>query len=292
MNNKNIIFVSIAVVALIILAALAVVNKSDTGSPAVSSGKLVVLGNDFDFGVIPIMGGKVSHIFEIKNEGTEPVKIKKVYTSCMCTEAFITVGEKDYGSYGMPGHGGKSSNADIEALAGESVFVKAVFNPLAHGPDATGDILREVYLETNSKEAPELVLKFSGNVVKEIPQAQGPSLYIPKTEYDFGIVKQSQGIVSADFEIINNGTEKVIVSSLPTSCACTSAKIGKKEIAAGEKATITVSLDSNLHEEPSGRFFKTIEIISNIKPAPQLKIYAEIDYDLGLDKLKNKTHED
>ncbi len=291
MNNKNTIFIGIAVIVLIILAALTVINKSDTGSSADSSGNLVVLDNNFDLGVIPIMGGKVSHIFELKNEGEGPVKIKKVYTSCMCTEARITISDKNYGPYGMPGHGGQNSSADIKAPAGESMFVKAVFNPLAHGPDAIGEILREVYLETDSKETPKIVLKFKGDVVKEIPRVSGPSLYILKMEYDFGVVKQSQGIVSADFEIINNGSEKVVVSSLPTSCACASAKINKKEIAAGEKAVITVSFDPNLHEEPEGRFFKTIEIISNIKPAPQLKIYAEIDYDLGLDKLKNKTHD-
>ncbi len=289
---KNTIFIGIAVAVLIILAVLAVVNKNNISSPpAVSSWKLVILENNFDFGVIPMMSGKVNHIFELKNEGPEPVKIKKIYTSCMCTEAFVTVGGKDYGSYGMPGHGGKSSNTNIEALAGESVFIKAVFNPLAHGPDATGEILREIYLETNAEKESNIVLKFSGNVVKEISKVQGPSLYIFKKEYDFGIVKQSRGIVSVDFEVINNGSEKVIVSSLPTSCACTSAKIDKKTINPGEKAVITVSFDSNLHEEPSARFFKTIEIISNINPAPQLKIYAEIDYDLGMDKLKNKTHD-
>ncbi len=291
MNGKNTIFIGIAVVVLIILAALAVVNKNNGSLPAVSFGKLIISENNFDFGVIPIMNGKVSHVFELKNEGPEPVKIKKIYTSCMCTEAFVTIGGKDYGPYGMPGHGGKSLSVDIEAPAGESVFIKAVFNPLAHGPDAIGEILREIYLETNAGEESNIVLKFSGNVVKEIPKVQGPSFYIFKTEYDFGIIKQSQGIVSADFEVINNGAEKVIVSSLPTSCACTSAKIDKKTINPGEKAVITVSFDANLHEEPSGRFFKTIEIVSNINPAPQLKIYAEIDYDLGMDKLKNKTHD-
>ena len=34
-------------------------------------------------------GGKVKHNFTLKNTGQAPVKISKIYTSCMCTEVML-----------------------------------------------------------------------------------------------------------------------------------------------------------------------------------------------------------
>ena len=47
---------------------------------------------NFDFGVIAMKDGNISHKFELKNEGQEPLKIEKVFTSCMCTTAYVTDG--------------------------------------------------------------------------------------------------------------------------------------------------------------------------------------------------------
>ena len=43
----------------------------------------------FDFGMVPMYGGKVKHNFTLKNSGQAPVKISKIYTSCMCTEVML-----------------------------------------------------------------------------------------------------------------------------------------------------------------------------------------------------------
>lgn len=132
-----------------------------------SAGLLVAEESHFDFKTISMADGKVSHRFEIKNSGSEPLKIKKVYTSCMCTVASVTDAKgAAYGPFGMPGHGGGSSPAAIEVNAGESITVEAVFDPAAHGPQGVGKIKRVVYLETNSVDQPQTQLTFSAEVVK------------------------------------------------------------------------------------------------------------------------------
>lgn len=264
-------------------------NNSGQQLAASGTGVLEVVENDFDFGEILMTGGLVKHNFTVRNVGDGPIRIIGAKTSCMCTTAniFDANGEV-FGPFGMGGAHGANPKIDMEVLPGEEIVVEAVYDPLAHGPDATGKIVREIVLSTNTNK--EISLKFRGENVKQFSKVKGPSLAFNNMEHDFGVVKQSQGIVETTFEVLNNGTETVVVDSLPTSCECTKASIDKKEIAVGESATITVTFDANLHPEPEGRFFKTIEVVSNIKPSPEIKVYLKMDYDLGLDKLKLQEH--
>ena len=101
-------------------------------------------------------------------------------------------------------------------------------------------------------------------------------------EYDFGVLKQSSGITSHDFEFTYNGDEPITVTSTPASCACTTAEISDTELEPGETAVLTVFFNPNLHAEPEGRFFKSAMIMTDpTSPAPEVKIWAEIDLDLG-----------
>lgn len=115
-----------------------------------------------------------------------------------------------------------------------------------------------------------------------------------ETEFDFGTIKQSGGIVSHDFVFTYNGEDPVVVTGTPTSCACTSAKISVKELRKGDKEVLTVSFDPNLHEEPEGKFFKTATILTEpkLERQPEVKIWVEIDLDLGKDAYKLKEHID
>ncbi len=109
-------------------------------------------------------------------------------------------------------------------------------------------------------------------------------------EYDFGVIKQSGDIVNYDFNFVYNGKEDLTIIAVPTSCGCTSATINKQTLSPGDEAIITVSFDPNLHEEPKGRFFKTITLLTEpkIDNPPELKIWAEIDLDLGPEAYKLK----
>lgn len=116
---------------------------------------------NFDFGTISMVKGSVTHAYTITNTGAEPVTVKKVYTSCMCTTASLTSGEKTYGPFGMPGHATVPS-IDVSIAPGATAQVEAVFDPAAHGPAGVGPISRVVILE-NSAGKP-LEIGFTANV--------------------------------------------------------------------------------------------------------------------------------
>jgi len=151
-----------AVVLVAVIIGYSVMSGDENGgSTAVTSetsgAKIVVLEQPYDFGDIEIFAGKVSTTYTLKNEGTEDVTITKAGTSCMCTE-----GEIAGLTFGM--HGSDVDSVTIPAGGEEKV--KAIYDPLAHGPSGTGPVTRMLNLETNSTETPKIELRFSANVIK------------------------------------------------------------------------------------------------------------------------------
>lgn len=104
-----------------------------------------------------------------------------------------------------------------------------------------------------------------------------------ENEHDFGVIKQSGGVVSYDFPFTYNGSQPINIVSTPGSCACTTAEVSKKDLIPGDKSTLTVKFNPNLHAEPEGKFFKTISLIADpkLENTPEIKVWAEIDLDLG-----------
>ena len=146
----------------IVIVALGLLIFSGRGgnegvTPTASASEIVVEQSTHDFGEIDIFGGKVSTDYTLKNTGTEDVTVTSGFTSCMCTE-----GEIGGESFGM--HDNKAMSIVIPA--GDSETLTAIYDPLAHGPEGTGPITRELFLKTNSSVTPELNVKFSGNVIK------------------------------------------------------------------------------------------------------------------------------
>ena len=105
-----------------------------------------------------------------------------------------------------------------------------------------------------------------------------PKAITEKTEYDFGQIRKSDGVVKTDFVISNNSSGELLIGDITTSCSCTSAKIDKKKIAAGDKAILTVNFDPNFHKEPEGRFFRSVFAPTNDpnKKEIEFKIFIEI----------------
>ncbi|MDC1205652.1 DUF1573 domain-containing protein [Candidatus Pacebacteria bacterium] len=152
----------IGVIALgIILLGYAMISSDQDNVEAVtnetSSAKIVVLEEPYDFGDIDIFAGKVDTTYTLKNEGTEDVTITKAGTSCMCTEGVIAGL-----TFGMHGSDVKS----VVIPAGGEEKVKAIYDPLAHGPGGTGPVTRTLMIETNSSKTSQIELRFSANVVK------------------------------------------------------------------------------------------------------------------------------
>ena len=150
---------AIALGAILLIVAFSFTSKNETQNDTSESvaSAITVTGDRYDFGEIDIFGGKVQTTYTLKNEGPDDVTVTGAQTSCMCTE-----GEIAGYTFGMHGSNVKS----VTIPAGGEETVTAIFDPLAHGPNGTGKITRELMLKTNSTESPMVRLMFSGDVVK------------------------------------------------------------------------------------------------------------------------------
>ena len=144
------------VIALLLLAWLSSSRQNNkTEATANPNATLQAEETNFNFGAVRINGGNVTHLFKIKNTGTDSVVISRVYTSCMCTNATLIKGNDRIGPFGMLGHGFTPS-IDETLKPGEEAGVEAVFDPAAHGPAGLGKISRVVSLENSGKESSNL----------------------------------------------------------------------------------------------------------------------------------------
>ncbi len=124
-------------------------------SPAPVAGQLVAMQTKFNFGPISMANGKVTHRFPVRNNGTEPIVIRKMYTSCMCTTVALVKDGKTSDAYGMPGHT-PIPTIDVPVKSRDEVLVEVVFDPAAHGPAGVGPIERVVTLENSAGQPLEL----------------------------------------------------------------------------------------------------------------------------------------
>ncbi len=126
--------------------------------------ELVTEEKSFDFGTVSMAKGKVNHLFKIKNTGSTQIKIMRIYTSCMCTEAMLVSGALRKGPFGMPGHD-RLSNVNEIVDSGAEILVDVAVDPAAHGPQGTGKARKVVFIETDSAVSPILKLELDINVI-------------------------------------------------------------------------------------------------------------------------------
>lgn len=138
-------------------------SDAESGTP-----RLSVDLNRFDFGDVSMARGKVNHSFNIKNQGDGYLTISNISTSCMCTSASLTVNGKTSPTFGMPGHGANFSFWSEKLKPGEEAELEVVFDPNAHGPNATGPITRVITLlsDDGSQKDSKTTLTITANVVK------------------------------------------------------------------------------------------------------------------------------
>src|SRR3989344_9219443 len=99
---------------------------------------------NYDLGSVPINGGIVTKEYELKNNSEGTVKVGNIVTSCMCTEASITVGDRQSKFFGMEHPGDRNPPLGYEINPGESAKVIVNLDPAAHGPQGTGPFDRVV----------------------------------------------------------------------------------------------------------------------------------------------------
>jgi hypothetical protein len=313
--NKGRLLLAITTLVAFFLVACSGNTGADSLFRVTNSGKVGSEDSlDYDLGDINIKGGMVRRTATFINNGKEDLILKGAFTSCMCTTADIELMDgRISGEFGT-----KLSTKWHEVIKpGERFKVNIVFDPLFHGEDDVGPFKRTVYLITSAPPDDRLsttlpmikygtvtTIRFSGNVLSEKDFKTTTSLRVfnealgdfrfAETEHDFGVIKQSQGVVKYGFPFVYSGESPITIEGTPTSCGCTKAFASVKRLAPGEEGILTVEFDPNLHEEPEGKFFKTIAFLTDPvqEERVELRIWAQIDLDLGPDAYKLKGHKE
>lgn len=104
-----------------------------------------------------------------------------------------------------------------------------------------------------------------------------PHAVVEEIEYDFGRIRPADGAVSTVFAIRNDGEGVLTLGTITTSCACTSAEASSMTIQPGGEATISVTFDPNVHEEPKDRFSRTVYIPTNDHDMPEIELTVFVD---------------
>ncbi len=158
--NKTIITILIG--GALIIGAFFLSSSKDTSqsimsTPQAIAAEITVDRSEHDFGSIDIFAGNVETEFTLTNNGTEDVTVEQASTSCGCTTG--SVGGVDFGMH-------QSMRKSVNIPAGQSVPLTAIYDPLAHGPNGTGQITRQLFLKTNSITTPEIEVRVSADVYK------------------------------------------------------------------------------------------------------------------------------
>lgn len=108
---------------------------------ACSSGKpsIIVETTNLDLGNV-INGEIVSRNLTLRNDGDADLVIDSIITSCTCTEASIS---------------------PMTIAADQSGILHIEFDSGFHGPDLTGPLIRQVFINSNDPQKPELVIELN-----------------------------------------------------------------------------------------------------------------------------------
>jgi hypothetical protein len=111
---------------------------------ACSSGQpsIAVAETSLDLGNV-VNGDILSRDLAVRNEGEVDLEIGSIITSCTCTQATVK---------------------PMIISAGESGILHIEFDSGFHGPDLTGPLIRQVFINSNDPQQPELQVEFLVNV--------------------------------------------------------------------------------------------------------------------------------
>jgi len=167
-NDIKIYFGVIGVTVLLIVGLASLAGGEDTAEQTLSLAQIAgiqISPESYDLGNVNLNGGLVTKEYEVKNETDQTMRLQKLVTSCMCTKAKISVGDKESRFFGMEHPGDRNPPINYEVLPGEVAKVTVSFDPAAHGPQGTGPFDRVVTLAFG-EPAGVKKLTFSGTVVK------------------------------------------------------------------------------------------------------------------------------
>jgi hypothetical protein len=97
-----------------------------------------------------------------------------------------------------------------------------------------------------------------------------PTIGLPQQTYDFGQVQQGD-VSTIQLPVRNTGRKDLRITSVTTSCGCTSATVEPMTIAPGTDAVLTINYDSGLHPD-EGPIWRIVYIASNDPDTPEAKV--------------------
>lgn len=101
-----------------------------------------------------------------------------------------------------------------------------------------------------------------------------PSIRFLSKDYNFGVIQESKGPVSCEFEFVNDGDANLVIIDATAECGCTRPEFPKKPIAPGKKGKIKVTY--NPAARP-GSFNKKVTVRTNGNPSKSyLKIKGNV----------------
>lgn len=163
MDKKIILGVILLTISLLAGGLILVMNAAKGVSVEAAAGAKATIEKDtVDWGEIKMDDGLAIANFEIKNSGSETLKLFSGTTSCACTKAKVVTGERSSAYFGMH----SKSKEVIEVEPGGSAQLVAEFDPAYHGPSGVGPINRQVTMSTNDPDKPEIKVFMMGNVIK------------------------------------------------------------------------------------------------------------------------------
>lgn len=105
--------------------------------------QILVTENSLDLGDV-VNGDVISRQVSIQNNGRADLIIEAVTTSCGCTQARV-------------------EPMTIPAGSSGALFIE--FDSGAHGPELTGQLIRQVFIVSNDPQQPEMVVELMANIL-------------------------------------------------------------------------------------------------------------------------------
>lgn len=140
--------------------ALQLTDSPSAPSAATENARATLQEMKHDWGSVSMKDGTVTKTFTIANEGTEPLVLSDVTTSCMCTTAQLKLGGETSPVFDM--HGKSSYTMSVPPQ--ETAELEVIFDPAFHGPSGVGDITRIITVRTNDAASKELTFTLTATV--------------------------------------------------------------------------------------------------------------------------------
>jgi hypothetical protein len=105
--------------------------------------------------------------------------------------------------------------------------------------------------------------------------ANAPSMALDRLEHDFGDVQEGRQVATR-FVVTNSGNATLIIDDVRTSCGCTGAVAGDRQVPPGGRTEITVSYDSVGVTPGSKTQGVIIHCNDPMQPVAQLRIHVTV----------------